>query len=67
MKLAHYMSSRGIRPTDLAREIGVSHSAVIRWRDEKRIPEPEMMRRLLDATKGLVQPNDFFDIPDLCA
>jgi DNA-binding transcriptional regulator YdaS (Cro superfamily) len=49
-----------MKPTELARQLGVSHTTVIRWCDGTRIPRSEMMDRIRAETGGAVQPNDFF-------
>ena len=63
MKLSTYMKNRKLGAADLAREIGVSPQAVRRYCSGERIPAPEVMRRIVAATGGAVQPNDFYDVP----
>lgn len=60
MKLIDFLSAHNLGPTAFASKIGVNHAAVIRYRDGLRIPRPETMARIVEATDGLVQPNDFF-------
>lgn len=61
MKLADYMKAEGLDSASLAKKIRVSRQAVDRYL-EGRIPEPQVMKRLLRATKDRVTPNDFYDV-----
>lgn len=64
-KLAVWMFARGLRMPAAARTLGVSTEQVRRWCaafDDpiRRIPRPEMMRRIVDWTGGEVTPADFY-------
>lgn len=63
MKLADYMNLHGFGPSEMARRLNVNHATVIRYRDGGRVPEPEVMRRIVEVTEGAVTPNDFFGLP----
>ena len=63
MQLSEYMTINGLGASALARKLGVSHSAVIRWRDRVRHPQPAMMRRIAVETGGAVTANDFMELP----
>lgn len=60
MKLAAYLSSTDVSRDDFARRIGVSGVSVHRYISGVRIPRPDTMARIVAATGGAVQPNDFF-------
>lgn len=61
MKLADYLSERGISAAEFARRIQVgSRMSVLRYANGERIPRPDVMARIVAQTDGEVQPNDFF-------
>ena len=60
MDLSTYLNGENLSAADFARRINVSRSAVGRWMNGERVPSSEVMRRIRDATGGVVQPNDFF-------
>ncbi len=62
MRLAAYLELSGKGPAAFAAEINVSAKAVSHWIGGKRIPRPEQMQKIIDATKGAVTPNDFLQI-----
>ena len=63
MTLEHYMALYGLDDEAMALIIGdVGATGVRKWRTRVRIPRPEQMKRIHDATNGEVQPNDFYDI-----
>lgn len=63
MKLASYLSTEGMTQALFAEAIGASQSDVARYANG-RIPRPETMAKIVVATSGKVQPNDFFDMPE---
>lgn len=60
MKLDQYLEREGITAAEFARRIERGRSAVTRWANGKRIPDPESMRRIAEATNHKVEPNDFY-------
>lgn len=60
MNLRPYLSENGISPADFAREIRVEPASVHRYLTGERIPRLEILERIVQATKGAVQANDFF-------
>lgn len=58
MKLREYLDATGRKAGDLAADLNVAENTVRRWLAGTRTPDPEMMRTIHAATKGLVQPND---------
>lgn len=63
MKLDLYRRQRGVTLAFLAALVGVSEVAMSRYERGSRIPRPEIMRRIVTATEGAVQPNDFHADP----
>jgi transcriptional regulator with XRE-family HTH domain len=60
MNLRPYLDERKISVPEFARAIDVSTAALHRYLAGERIPRQEIMERIALATKGAVQPNDFF-------
>lgn len=61
MKLNHYLKKNKITYAQFADQISVSTAAVCRYVKEKRIPQPDVMRRISKATKYIVNANDFYE------
>ena len=61
MKLKTYLTETNTKRGDLAKTIGVTEVAIHRYITGARIPRQETMSRIVAATNGAVQPNDFFD------
>lgn len=65
MQLSTYMKERGIDDDAMASLIGdCSASAVRKWKYGERVPRPNHLRRIVEATEGAVTANDFFGSPD---
>lgn len=61
MTLKAYLSSQGLTYEAFADLIGVANAATAwRYANGKRIPRPAVMRRIVEATGGAVQPADFY-------
>ena len=45
---------------ELAKRIGVTEVSLSRYEREERIPAREIMPKIVEATGGAVQPNDFY-------
>lgn len=60
MTLEDYLtrSDRKISYTDFGERIGVSQAAVSRYVSGARFPSPEIIRKIHDATNGLVTVTD---------
>lgn len=63
MKLNYYLATRAYPAKEFGRRLGVSGAAVARYAAGKRIPAPDVMRRIVVETEGAVTPNDFYDLP----
>lgn len=59
MKLQDYLAREEISAAEFARRIGRAVSTVARILHGDTIPEPETLARIVVATGGAVQPNDF--------
>lgn len=63
MQLKDYLKQAELNYTEFAKRIGVATARTVqRYADGKRLPEPEIMRKINDATDGKVTPNDFHNI-----
>ena len=61
MKLAVFLEKEGPGSlARLARAVGVKHTSVQRWRDEKSVPRPGHMRALKRESRGKVTERDFY-------
>lgn len=60
MKLEEYRRRQNLTLAALGELIGVTDVAVHRY-EHGRVPEPKVLRRIIEATGGAVQANDFFD------
>ena len=66
MTLDDYRIKRGWSYSELARQVGASHAAIVRrWclrHDEtgRSIPNPLYMERIINMSMGEVMPNDFY-------
>jgi DNA-binding transcriptional regulator YdaS (Cro superfamily) len=59
MQLREYLDAMDLKVVAFAEKLGVSDPTVYRWISKERVPEPDMMRRIHQATHGMVQPNDW--------
>jgi transcriptional regulator with XRE-family HTH domain len=62
MDLRRYLDASDISVADFAETLGVTVQAVHRYCNGDRIPKRDVMDRILRATRGAVQPNDFFTL-----
>lgn len=58
-----YLERNGLTDGAFAKLIGVSQPTVFRYRNG-RIPTPDVMQKIVEATAGSVTPNDFFGLPE---
>jgi DNA-binding transcriptional regulator YdaS (Cro superfamily) len=54
MQLRDYLTSRNLSFTAFAAQVGVVHTTVMRWCDGVSEPRPEHIKRIEEATGGLV-------------
>ena len=67
MHLRKYLKEHSISAADFARAVGVAREHVYQWTRGDKLPQPERMTRIYEATNGLVTPNDFYPLPSLPA
>lgn len=63
MRLQDYLTKTGMTQTAFADLLGVKQATISRYLSGARKPEPDLMVRIFEATRGSVSPNDFFDVP----
>jgi DNA-binding transcriptional regulator YdaS (Cro superfamily) len=59
MQLSKYLDRKQKTPTAFARQLGVSHAAVVRWLNGTRRPNNDSVDAIEKATSGKVTFNDF--------
>lgn len=64
MRLNEYLSNKEVSQAAFAREIDESPQNVGRYVNGDRIPEPEVMQKIFDATDGIVTANDFYGLSE---
>ncbi|MBK8246227.1 MAG: helix-turn-helix transcriptional regulator [Gemmatimonadetes bacterium] len=60
MNLEAWMRATSLTDAAMAGRIGVSTFAVRKYRRAERIPTPQIMARIVEATAGQVTANDFY-------
>jgi len=61
MTLLQWRKSKKMSRAELAKLLGLSNPTVIyRYETGARVPRPEIMKRIVQLTKGEVSANDFF-------
>lgn len=61
MRLQEYLTTNSVSRADFAVQIGVSTESVRRYLNG-RVPESSVMCKIIEATRGQVSANDFFQI-----
>jgi len=64
MKLADFLSERGMSQTEFAAAIGVSQVAVSRYLAGQRMPRIEQLSRIRQFTQGAVTADDFVPVSE---
>jgi transcriptional regulator with XRE-family HTH domain len=57
--LSDWMDKVGMSDGEMAAKVGCSRSAISRYRSGERMPRPETLIKLVDATNHDVSPMDF--------
>jgi hypothetical protein len=65
MRLVEFLEISKMTQADFARATGLSQQVVWRYVYGHRVPRSAAMARIVAATKGAVQPNDFYPAPVL--
>lgn len=63
MKLKDWRVEKGWTQIELAAELDVTTSSVLRWEKGDRDPDSATKRRIFILSEGRVEPNDFYDMP----
>lgn len=66
-KLSSYLKERNLTVEQFGALIERSGATVSRIARGIQKPDSETMQRIIDATGGAVQPNDFFKLPESAA
>ncbi len=62
MKLKDWLKVKGITGKEFAKKLSVDEQTVSRYCVGKRIPDPDIMRRIAELTAGAVMANDFYEL-----
>ena len=60
MKLGDYLDQNGVTVQDFADRLEMSAEAIRLYVAGRRVPRPNAMAKIINATGGKVEPNDFF-------
>lgn len=64
-KLRSWRISNQLSQGQAGERLGVARRTWHQWEAGAAIPGPSMMIELVALTGSLIQPNDFYDLPDL--
>ena len=64
-RLKRYIQEAGLTEAGFGSLIGKPQQTVHAYASGTRIPRKAEMQRIYAVTAGAVQPNDFYDLPDL--
>lgn len=67
MRLSEWRQIDRRTQAGVALELGVAVSTVASWEQRTKVPGVAYMIEIYRMTGGAVQPNDFYDLPDLSA
>jgi DNA-binding transcriptional regulator YdaS (Cro superfamily) len=62
MTLSEYLTTKNLSPGEFAKRLKCAEPTVNRYITGARIPEKQMMVRIVRATDGDVTPNDFYGV-----
>lgn len=70
MPLPDYLNEHDLTFAEFGRVINASRMTVRRWtlpegNPSRNLPSPDMMVKIYVGTSGEVEPNDWYDLPDL--
>lgn len=65
--LDHWMRDNDVTDQAFGELVGVDRATICRYRLGRRMPNAEMMRRIHEATRGAVTPNDFVGVGERAA
>lgn len=59
MKLAQWLTANKLKPSAFAKQVGVSHTTILRYLAGDRFPRRDTAERITAATDGAVTAGDF--------
>ncbi len=62
MQLSEYLIKHNVSRADFADKIGVTQASVSRYAAGERVPRPEHIIKIKEATRGKVKADDFMEI-----
>lgn len=62
MKLADYLAKNDLTPEAFGKKAKVTRPTVTRWRDGKRMPRVDHLKKIREITNGAVTADDFVDV-----
>lgn len=65
MKFKTYLEENNISFAIAAGELDASSEGVRLWAEGMRVPRPDQMKRIYEWSNGMVQPNDYYDLPEI--
>ena len=64
-KLTQCQEEEKLSNKDMAKKLGLKGTnptvTILRWKNCQRIPHPKFMKVITERTKGLIQPNNFYE------
>ena len=63
MKLDEWRKARKFTQEQLAEMIGVASRVSVARYESGRVPDQDVLRKIIEITSGEVTANDFYDIP----
>lgn len=67
MNLKTFRERQGLTLAEMAERLGVGHPRTVHRYESGRIPRPDVMRRIVEVTRGQVGPADFYALPSSAA
>lgn len=64
MDLRQYLDENDLSAAKFAEKIGVTPMSIFRYLRRERVPQAEVLARIIAETGGKVTPNDFFGIAE---
>lgn len=59
-RIVEWLAAAELKQSDFAEQCGVLQGTVSRWVSGTRMPRPEQMQRIIRASRGFIQPQDFY-------
>lgn len=59
-KMKKIRLSKKLTLGEVAKALGCTTPAIYKWENNQRIPTPKYMKKIMEWSKGEIQPNDFY-------